>query len=104
LAEELSDLGRGIALLSINQGFQRTAIPVRAIQALQEDGNPASDKAILHLKLIAQAVRMGIDDVYDINKQLVNLETLLQKQPDLLFCSMNGWRGMLSRLITHMKA
>ena len=98
LAKELSDLVRGIAMFNIRQGYLRRDLPIRAIQVLREKGCSENDRAILHIKLMTQAVRMGGDNAYDIHDQLLSLEPALQMNasPELLFwfyerLSWNTW-------------
>lgn len=97
--DELTNLVRGIAMFSLRQGASRPQVPAPAIRALRQHGYPEDGRAMLELKLLAQTMRIGFDDPYDIRNQLLNLETVLRGQPhpDLL---VELYRGLADIALT----
>ena len=68
LAEELSDLARGLAIISLRQGLAPALMVKKAINTLLQRGFPNNDRSILHLRLIELSAALGQDDYHKLKE------------------------------------
>ncbi len=85
LAAELSGMAQGMMQFSYAQGgigIQPTAIITEAIQSLQQQGVPETDKAILRLRLVEIEVIQSVGDRSKLDEKFLAFLPLVEKHGD----------------------
>ncbi|MBK8902913.1 MAG: AAA family ATPase [Anaerolineaceae bacterium] len=97
LATELVDLAPGLMAFHTRQGLPSSHLALQAVQTLRQRGYAEADSEILWLKLIAQEMREGLDDVAQIREQTERLIPLIEKgsSPQLRFQLCMSMSGIL---------
>jgi predicted ATPase/DNA-binding SARP family transcriptional activator len=86
-AQELSDMARGMVILTLAQGIHPAALCAQAIESLRRAGVPETDGAMLHLRLVELIALQGFDDPQRIKDLLLAYIPLAEghSDPELRF-------------------
>jgi hypothetical protein len=92
LAEELSDMVRGIAMTSFMEGQRPTAILEQAIWSLEQQGIPKINDALLDIRLVELNTRLEFVDYIRLKNDFLEFITFLESHdnPKLLYWAYDG--------------